>query len=71
VLGQLNGIWWITGAIAVPVPSEWASLVDPVSQTIIVEALVTAGPSPTMTATANGRSVTYTPVTADRVSRCD
>jgi hypothetical protein len=71
VLGQLNGTWWMTGTDAVSVPAEWAGLVDPESQMIPVRVRMTSGPDPTVTATANGYSVTYQPVLADAVPSCD
>jgi hypothetical protein len=71
VLGQLNGIWWINGTDSVPVPPEWANLIDPNTQTIVVEVLATPGPDPTLTATANGHSVTYDPVAPDTVPACN
>ena len=70
-LGELNGIEWATGVDPVPVPLEWADLVEPDSQTIIVEVLVTPGPDPTVTATANGHSVTYRPVTPPEIPPCE
>jgi hypothetical protein len=71
VLGQLNGTWWMTGTDGVPVPPAWAGLVDPETQMITVRVRMTPGPDPTVTATANGHSVTYRPVLADAVPSCD
>jgi hypothetical protein len=71
VLGQLNGIWWMTGADTVAVPSEWTDLVDVTSESIIVEVNLNDEPDPTMTATANGHTVTYEPVRSDAVPACD
>jgi hypothetical protein len=71
VLGELNGIWWMNGTGAVPVPPQWADLVDPNTQTITLEVTVTAGPDPTVTATANGHRVTYQPVTRETIPGCD
>jgi hypothetical protein len=71
VLGQLNGSWWMTGNDGVPVPPEWAGLVDPESQMITVRVRMTPGPDPSVTAKANGYSVTYEPVLADAVPSCD
>ena len=70
VLGELNGVWWATGSATVPVPPEWIDLVDPGSETIVVEVLMTPGPDPAVTATAGGHSVTYDPVAADAVPPC-
>jgi hypothetical protein len=71
VLGQLNGIWWMTDARGVPIPHEWASRVDRASDTITVDVVITPGPDPTATATLNGRSVVYHPVKPDTVPGCD
>ena len=70
VFGELNGVWWATGTATVAVPSEWIDLVDPGSETIVVEVLMTPGPDPTVTATAGDHSVRYEPVTADAVPPC-
>ncbi len=70
VLGQLNGVWWATGTTSVPVPAEWVDLVDPDSEMIVVEVLMTPGPDPTVSATAGGHSVAYDPVPADAVPHC-
>ena len=71
VLGELNDVWWMTGIGGVPVPSEWADLVEAESHMIVVDVLLTPGPDPTATATANGHSVVYEPVAADAVPSCD
>jgi len=71
VLGQLNGIWWMTGADTVAVPSEWAGVVDATSESIIVELNLNDGPDPTMTATANDHTISYEPVRADAVPACN
>ena len=71
VLGQLNGTWWMTGTDGVPVPPEWADLVDPETQMVTVRVQMTPGPAPTVTATAAGHAVTYRPVLADAVPSCD
>ncbi len=71
VLGELNGVWWMTGTDGVAVPPAWADLVDPNAHTLVVDVLVTPGPDPTVTATANGRTVTYEPVAAGAVPSCD
>ena len=71
VLVELNGVWWMTGRDGVPVPSAWTDLVDPNAHTVVVDVLVTAGPDPTVTATANGHSVVYEPVAAEAVPSCD
>ena len=71
VLGELNDVWWMTGTNGVPVPPEWADLVDPNAHTVDVDVLVTPGPEPTVTATANGHSVVYEPVAAEAVPSCD
>jgi hypothetical protein len=71
VLGELNDVWWMTGTDGVPVPPAWAELVDPNAHTVDVEVLVTPGPDPTVTATANGHSVVYEPVAPEAVPSCD
>ncbi len=71
VLGQLNDVWWMTGTDGVPVPRAWSELVDPEAHTIVVDVVLRRGPDPTVRATANGRSVVYTPVAADAVPACD
>ncbi|MDQ3468607.1 MAG: hypothetical protein M3487_02355 [Actinomycetota bacterium] len=74
VLGQLNGVWWMTdegGGRLDDVPDRWAPLVADGEQTIVVEVLMTEGPAPTLTATAAGYSVTYHPVPPDAVPGCD
>ena len=71
VLGELNGVWWMTGTNGVPVPRAWKRLVDPNAHTLVVDVLVTPGPAPTVTATANGHSVVYEPVAAEAVPSCD
>jgi hypothetical protein len=71
VLGELNGVWWMTGTNGVPVPPAWADLVDLKAHTLDVEVLVTPGPDPTVTATANGHSVVYEPVAPEAVPSCD
>ena len=71
VLGELNGVWWMTGTNGVRLPRAWQSLVDPNAHTLVVDVLVTPGPGPTVTATANGHSVVYEPVAAEAVPSCD
>jgi hypothetical protein len=71
VLGELNDVWWMTGGEGVPVPRAWSDLVDPETHTLVVDVVLTPGPDPTVTATANGQSVVYAPVAADEVPACD
>jgi hypothetical protein len=70
VFGELNGVWWATGTATVAIPPEWIDLVDPGSETIVVEVLMTPGPDPTVKATAGGHSVKYEPVAVDTVPSC-
>lgn len=64
-LGELNGVNWRTDQ---PTPAEWK--IDPATQTVDVEVLLSTGPPPTLTATMNGASVTYEP-TSDQLPGCD
>jgi hypothetical protein len=65
-LGVINDITWRTevpdGAVDF-VPPQWEPLVA--EESIVVEVLLDAGDPPTITATANGHSVTYLPATED------
>lgn len=69
-LGNLNGVEWRTevpdGAVDF-VPDAWRDAVDPATQTITVEILMSEGPDPTVEATLNGHTVIYTPSSADAV----
>jgi len=49
------------------VPDAWRDAVDPATQTITVEILMSEGPDPTVEATLNGHTVIYTPSSADAV----
>lgn len=64
-LGELNGINWRTDQ---PTPSAWK--IDPSTQTVDVEVLLSTGPPPTLTATMNGATVTYEP-TSEQLPGCD
>lgn len=72
VLGQLNGLWWMTdeGADVLDyVPDAWMPLVE--AEELVVDVLMTEGPAPTLTATAAGYSVIYHPVPFADVRLCD
>lgn len=66
-LGILNAVAWKTDAppdAADYVPAEWEAAVD-ANGMLEVSILLEIDPEPTITATANGHSVTYRPVSGD------
>ena len=71
-LGVINGITWRTdvpdGTVDY-VPPEWEPLVAD-NESIVLEVLLETGDPPTVTATANGHSVVYVPVT-EAAPGCD
>ena len=71
-LGELNSVTWRTEVPAGStdhVPLEWEPMVE-ADEHIELVVLMEAGPIPTLTATANGHSVTYR-ATADDPPGCD
>jgi hypothetical protein len=67
-LGNLNGVEWHTD---VPdggtdfIPEEWRDAVNPATEELTVEILLSEGPDPTVEATLNGHTVVYAPATED------
>lgn len=67
-LGNLNGVDWHTD---VPdggtdfIPEEWRDAVNPATEQLTVEILMSEGPDPTVEATVNGHTVIYRPAVED------
>jgi hypothetical protein len=69
-LGTINGVLWQTDELdASPeLPAEWTALVD-TDGNLTVEVLLTVE-GPTLTATANGRTLSYAPAGGDDDQEC-
>ena len=67
-LGNLNGVEWHAD---VPddgtdfIPQEWLDAVNPATEHLTVEILLSEGPDPTVEATLNGHTVVYRPAVED------
>ena len=62
-LGELNGVQWRTlvpAGVGDFLPAEWKQVVA-MDESIVLEVLMTEGPNPTLTATANDHAVVYRP----------